>query len=87
MNFDQFHERAAIREYDGGETRFAAETAAAAEQGCKRHEVLDAIRAGHSSQARDHGAADARGAARDLPAMQRAAQEENRPMPRRGVQA
>lgn len=42
-DLDQFEERAAIMEFDGGMTRFRAETLAAQAQGKQRREVLDEI--------------------------------------------
>ena len=44
FNIDQFEERAAICEFDGGMSRFAAETAAAREQGLARWEALKFVR-------------------------------------------
>lgn len=87
IDLDQFIERAAIREFQGGQSRFAAETAAAAEQGCKRHEAINAIRAGHSQEAQDNRSADAGRAAHDLPGVQSYAQQKDRSMSGRGVQA
>ncbi len=44
FDVDAFEERAAIVEYDGGLSRFRAETAAAAAQGVSRHEAIEASR-------------------------------------------
>ena len=89
FSLDQFTERAAIREYDGGQTRFDAETAAAQEQGVARWQALqlvkeheDANGRGPAGTARHH--ADALGGQRDadpLPRVQRQSQEEARPLP------
>ena len=43
IDLDQFEERAAIMEFDGGLSRFRAETLAAQAQGRQRKEVLDEI--------------------------------------------
>ena len=86
LNLDAFEERAAIIEFCGGQSRFAAETAAAAEQGFKRHEALNAIRDGHTSQARDNRSPATGRAADDVPAMQPAPQEADGPLPSRWVQ-
>lgn len=89
FDLDQFTERAAIREYDGGMTRFDAETGAAQEQGVARWEALqivkeheDANGRGPAGAARHH--ADALGGQRDadpLPRVQRQSQEEARSLP------
>lgn len=56
LDLDQFTERAAIREFCGGQTRFAAETGAAREQGLERWQAIrmakeaeDAQRGGRSA--------------------------------------
>lgn len=86
---DAFVERAAIREYDGGLTRFRAETLAAQDQGTSRWEALrheandigDTPGTGHQRSVADGDAA------RDMPAMQPAQAQEDRPMPERDVHA
>lgn len=81
MDVDRWMERAAIMEFDGGLSRFEAETKAAAEQGVLRREARDAARRA-LEQARDQRAAMAqRTGANDVPGMQRGAAEENRPVP------
>lgn len=70
IDIDEFEERAAIREHDGGVTRFRAETEAAKEQGHARWEVIDEIRKRHSARPRDRGQAPGGHAAGDLPVMQ-----------------
>ena len=85
---DQFTERAAIREFDAGMSRFDAETAAAQEQGMARWQALQlvkehedangrgpAVAAGHQAHAMG-GQRDAD----DLPRVQRQPQEEARPV-------
>ena len=49
FDMDAFDERAAICEYCGNETRFAADTIAASEQGLKRWEAINEIRARNSA--------------------------------------
>ena len=92
---DQFTERAAIREYEGGMTRFAAETAAAQEQGVPRWQALQTVKEASDANGRgpagaDGHHADALGGKRDagdLPRVQPDAQEEARPVPEREPQA
>ena len=89
---DAWAERSAIMEFDGGMTRFAAETAAAKAQGLARwqaiKEVENAERGGitgghgHSPDAVDGGRN-----ANDLPVMFSEPEEENRPMPERQPEA
>ena len=94
FDVDQFEERAAIAEFDGGATRFAAETMAAQEQGLARwqavkfaKEARDAQRDGHSAGGGYSSAPVAREQRPvDLPGMQPASEEENRPMPERDAQ-
>lgn len=86
---DQFTERAAIHEYEGNQTRFNAETAAAQEQGVARWQALQLVKEHHDANglgpagaARHH--ADALGGQRDadpLSRVQRQPQEEARPLP------
>lgn len=91
FDVDRFEERAAIAEFDGGMTRFAAETMAAQEQGVARWQALqfvkearDAQRGGHSSGSRDTDAQMARKQREDdLSVMQRASSEKDRPLPER----
>lgn len=56
FDLDQWQERAAIMEFDGGLSRFAAETEAAKRQGKTRWEALEhAKRGGNPASGRDHG--------------------------------
>ena len=92
MNRDQFEERAAICEFVGGMTRFAAETAAAREQGMERWQVMkeirDADRGGNPEDSRDRAAAVARGrGAMPVPSMQPQPAQAGRPMPERQPEA
>lgn len=88
VDLDQFEERAAIMEFDGGMTRFEAETAAAKAQGLQRWEVLrhaDSKR--HPAPARDHRAAPAGQSTNHLPGMQSGPEKETRPVSERVVHA
>lgn len=84
---DQFEERAAIHEFDGGLSRFEAETLAAKSQGFTRWEAMNAIGGGNPSAARDQRSPGVRDAANNLPGMQRGAETQDGPMPKRDVQA
>ena len=89
FDLDQFIERAAIREYDGGQTRFAAETAAAAEQGVARWQALQIIKdQGHADRGgpavgngHHSDAVDGKRDADPLPGMQRGTEEKARSVP------
>lgn len=92
---DQFTERAAIREYEGGMTRFAAETAAAQEQGVPRWKALQLAKEADNANGRGPAGAtrhhaDALGGQRDagdVSGVQPGAKEEARPMLEREPQA
>ena len=92
LNLDQFLERAAICEFEGGITRFSAETAAAREQGMERWQAMEAIRNangnGNPAIGADRHAALA-GERGQMPVsrMQSAPEEKNRSMPERVAQA
>jgi len=83
MDLDRFTERAAIMEYDGGLSRFDAETAAAKAQGYPRHAFTNAIR--DFEQTRDHRATAAREPANDLSRMQPVSPQKTGLMPERHV--
>jgi hypothetical protein len=76
---DQFEERAAIMQFDGGLSRFEAETQAAKAQGLTRWQAMEAISNGDGlgdyPAARDHREANDRHGQDGLPRMQRAAAE------------
>jgi type VI protein secretion system component VasF len=78
FDLDAFEERAAIMEFDGGLSRFRAETAAAQAQGVSRHE---AIRIRNSQQTRDQRQAAERDAADAMPRVQPRQAKEIRPVP------
>ena len=78
FDLDAWEERSAIMEYDGGLTRFRAETAAAQAQGVTRHE---AIRIRNSQQARDNGQETGRDATDAMPGVQPRKTKENRSVP------
>lgn len=74
---DQFEERAAIMEFDGGMTRFMAETEAARAQGVDRWEALANVAGRVVDQARHQRKAMAKRAGKnDLPEVQRGPEEE-----------
>lgn len=81
LDLDQFEERAAIIEIDGGVSRFAAETTAARLQGKERWEIMNEIDKRNSKRGGDYCARSNGDAADDLPAMQRGASEEKRSLP------
>lgn len=88
---DAFEERAAIVQFDGGYSRFEAETQAAAAQGLSRWQAMEAIRngdgVGDHSAARHQREANDRHGEGAMPGMQLAAAEQDRPLPQRHVQA
>lgn len=86
FDIDQFEERAAIHEFDGGMTRFQAETLAAKAQGRTRWEAINEIRMGHSAAARNQRPQGNRDAANNLPQMQRDPKEQDRSLPVGDVQ-
>jgi hypothetical protein len=67
MDLDRFEERAAIMEFDGGLSRFQAETLAAQAQGFERWEVKNEIGKRNTQQARNQRSENARDAANDMP--------------------
>lgn len=81
MDRDAFEERSAIREYDGGQSRFEAETMAAREQGKSRWEAIGDVAKRVVGQTRDQREALAERAGQDdLPEVQRGAAKEDRPV-------
>lgn len=88
---DAFSERAAIMEFDGGLSRFEAETRAARAQGLTRWQAMgemkNAERVGNLEPARHHGAAVVRNGSDGMPQMQRAAAEQDGPVPIGDIQA
>lgn len=91
FDIEAFDERASIAEYDGGLSRFDAETLAAKAQGRTRWqamaEVQNAKRGGNPAKARDQREAAQRHRPHHMPAVQPAPAEENRPMPERDISA
>ena len=89
FDVDAFVERAAIREYGGGVSRFEAETGAAREQGIERWQAMrllqeanNAKRSGLAKRAgnRPDTVAGKRGED-NMPTVQRGEKEENGPLP------
>lgn len=87
IDLDQFEERAAIMEYDGGLSRFRAETLAAQSQGFQRREVIDEIGKRNSARCRNHGAATEWNGAGGLSKVQPVSEKQERPVSERHVQA
>ena len=87
MDLDRFVERAAIKEYEAGLSRFQAETEAAAEQGYARWQVMNAISDRDTRQTRHRGPADVGHGQNHLPALQCRPEEEARPLSQRDVSA
>ena len=92
LDLDQFEERAAICEFDGGMTRFAAETAAAKEQGVARWQAMQEVRNAQRVGIAGGSADQADGVARqrdanDMPGLQRASEEKARSVPEREPEA
>lgn len=82
---DAFEERAAIMEFDGGMSRFEAETQAAKAQGLTRWQALEKIRNADSKRnpafGGDSGSAHVGNRADNVSRMQRATAQQVRPMP------
>lgn len=91
FDLDAFEERAAIIEFDGGFSRFEAETLAARAQGRSRwqamQEVRNADRNRNSQGAWDHGSPMVGHHADDLSAVQSAPAQQDRSLPQRDIQA
>lgn len=88
---ESFAERAAIMEYDGGLSRFDAETRAAKAQGLTRWQAMEAVRnaerMGNPQQARDHGQANVGHMPDAMPGVQHATAQQAGPMPVGDIQA
>ena len=87
FDMDAFDERAAICEYCGNETRFAAETIAASEQGLKRWEAINEIRTRNSASGGNIRPAAIRDTADHMPGVQPVQEKQNGSMPERVVPA
>lgn len=70
MDVEQFEERAAIAEYDGGLDRFEAETLAAGEQGKTRWEAIGHVSRRLVERARNQRSVAGQPRTDDLPGMQ-----------------
>lgn len=81
---EAFEERAAIMQFDGGLSRFEAETQAAKAQGMTRWQALEAIKNEDGKRnpaiSGDHGSAHVGNGSDDLPGMQRATAEQGGPV-------
>ena len=91
FDLDRFLERAAIMEFEGGMTRFAAETKAAEAQGVQRWKAMEAAknadRMGNPQQGGNNGQAPARQCQDDMPRVQRHQEEQEGSVPVGHVQA
>ena len=92
FDVDAWVERSAIMEFDGGMTRFAAETAAAKAQGLARWQAIKEVEnAERGGIAGGHGhspdAVDGGRNADDMPVMFSEPKEENLPVPERQPEA
>ena len=87
MDLDRFEERAAIMEFDGGMSRFEAETKAAALQGYQRWEVMNAIRNRDFEKARHQHQGPVGNTAHHMPQVQPSSKEETRSVLERNVPA
>jgi hypothetical protein len=93
-DFDAFAERAAILEFSAGMTRFQAETTAAQAQGMTRWQALKGLQAyeqeisaRNSQRGGDLGKAAFGNGSDNLPGVQSASQEQERPVSVGDVQA
>lgn len=81
---DAWEERAAIAEYDGGLSRFEAETLAAKAQGLTRWQALGEIKDADSkrnpARGGDNGSPHVGNGSDNLPRVQRATAEQGRPV-------
>lgn len=77
---DAFEERAAIMEFDGGLSRFEAETQAAKAQGLTRWQAMEEIKNADGKRdpasGGDHGSAHVGNGSHNLPRVQRATAEQ-----------
>lgn len=83
LDQDAFEERAAIMEFDGGMSRFEAETQAARAQGLGRWEAIGAISGRLVERARHQRAMAEQSGEDDLPGVQPVSAQEVRSMPKR----
>ena len=88
---DAFEERSAIMEYDGGLSRFQAETLAAKAQGLTRWQALQEVQnenhKRNSERCEDNRKAPERDNAHDMPGMQPRQAQSERPVLERVVSA
>lgn len=83
IDVEAFEERAAIQEYDGGLSRFQAETEAARAQGLSRWEAIGAISGRLVERARDKRSVAGQPRTNDVSRVQPDAEEKARPVPER----
>ena len=91
LDTDAFEERAAIMEYDGGLSRFQAETLAAQAQGLTRWQALQEVQnenhKRNSERSADNRQAPERDNPNDMPGMQSRQAQSERPVLERVVSA
>jgi hypothetical protein len=91
MDVDLFLERAAIMEFEGGLSRYQAETEAAKAQGVARWQALKAVQdaniGGNPRFGGDRGQAHVRHGSGDLSRVQPTQAEQDGPVPERDVHA
>lgn len=91
LDLEAFAERVAIMEFEGGMTRFQAETEAARAQGVTRWQALEGLKhangIGHSGQGGNIGQTAFRHGSDNLPGMQPDAKEQVGPVPERHIHA
>ena len=89
IDVDQFLERAAIMEFDGGMSRYQAETEAAKAQGVARWQALKAVQdaniGGNTRHGGDRGQAHVRDGSGAMPGVQPAQAEQVGPVPERDI--
>lgn len=91
LDLDAWAERAAIMEFDGGLSRFKAETLAAEAQGATRWQMVEALNAQRKRNSARGGyqcsAVAGQQRQNGVPGVQPDQKEENRPMPQRDTEA
>jgi hypothetical protein len=88
LEIELWEERAAIMQYDGGLSRFEAETKAADGMGRKRWELVNAQRERNSASFGNRArAVEGQSRPNNVPGVQRGTAQENRFVPERNAQA
>lgn len=87
VELSDWEERAAIMEYEGGLSRFMAESLAAEQFGKKRWEFIHAVKQRNSKQARNPCPNPTRNPAHDMPGVQPQQAQKIRSLPQCNFQA